>query len=106
MPHKVDPTLRPFHAQIYAAIREAWLEHGIAPSQIELRNAVGCSITTVIQGLTELRKRGYITAEKFAARSVQPTDFNLTISTEPPDPWASLDEVRFFKPPAWEKTRE
>jgi len=95
--HLVDPTLRPFHADVYAAIREAWLEHGFAPSQHELALACMCSSTTVINAIRELRKRGYIHAPKFAMRTVKPTDMERTISVEPLDPWGALVPKKYFK---------
>lgn len=101
MPHVIDATLRPIHAKVYMAVREAWLEHGIAPSQMELQLACQCSGTTVHQAIRELRKRGYVVAPKFAVRAIKPTDFERTISVKPLDPWAPLDEVTFFRPPDW-----
>lgn len=93
MPHEVHPTLSPYHARIYEAIREAHWFFGEAPSQAELTRACLCSGTTVQQAIKELRKRGLITAEKFTARSLKPTDLTRTISTEPLDPWAGLADT-------------
>ena len=96
MVHVVDPTLRPLHADIYAAIREAWVDYGRAPSQMEIRDATLCSITTVVQGIKELKRRGYITAPKHMVRSMKPTDLDRTISCEPLPPWAELEPPRKF----------
>jgi DNA-binding transcriptional MocR family regulator len=103
--HLVDPTLRDFHVKVYAAIREVWLTHGISPSQIELRDGVGCSITTVLQAIRELTKRGYITTKKFESRSIQLTDWDRTISNKPLDPWDNLRTTKFFKDPEWGKEK-
>lgn len=93
MAHEVHPTLRPYHARIYEAIREAHWFFGEAPSQQELQHACQCSGTTVQQAIKELRKRGLVTATKFAARSLRPTDLERTVSTEPLDPWAELADT-------------
>lgn len=93
MNHTVDPTLRPFHVDVYEALRQAWLEYGSGPSQYELMLACRCSSTTVINGLRELKKRGLITAPKFGQRTAKPTDLDRTVSREPISPWAELDET-------------
>lgn len=105
MPHVVDPTLKSFDAPIYMAIREHHLYHGGSPSQIELRDACLCSITTVIKALRTLEEKGYITRDFNGPRSIMPTDFDLTLSKEPLDAWAELFERRFFKPREWHKER-
>ncbi|MFA5898340.1 MAG: hypothetical protein WC829_04425 [Hyphomicrobium sp.] len=99
MTHIVDPTLRPIHAKIYAAIMEAWTDYGYAPSHVEIRDACfPCSLTTVQQAIRELKRRGYITAPKFQQRGAKPTDMERTISREPLDPWRELEPpVKFFK---------
>jgi DNA-binding transcriptional MocR family regulator len=88
----IDETLRPFHAKIYQAIREAWTDYGMAPSQHEMMLAAQCSSTTVQQALKELRKRGYIVAPKHGTRAARPTDLHRIIRIEPPDPWAGLQD--------------
>lgn len=98
MPHQVDPTLRDPAVKMYAAIREAWLDYGKSPSQIELRDATGYSITTVVQSLKVLRDKGYIVNPKFGVRSIQLTDWERTLSNKPVDPWAALSETKFWKP--------
>ncbi len=97
MTHVVDPELRPFYIAVYGAILEAWLDHGIAPSQQELCRACQCSGATVINALKELKRKGYIVWPKHQVRSVKPTDLERTISREPPDPWAELVPKKFFK---------
>ena len=96
MPTKIDPTLRPFHAKVYEAIRECWLDYGVSPSQIELSRACMCSTTTVIQAIRELKKRGYITAQKSRARSLKPVDIDLQILIKAPDPWGDLNPPKKF----------
>lgn len=99
MPTKIDPTLRPFHAKVYEAIRECWLDYGVCPSQVELSRAVMCSTTTVIQAIRELKRRGYITAQKSRARSLKPVDIDLQVLVRKPDPWADLTPPKkFWKP--------
>lgn len=87
----VDETLRPMHAKVYAAIREAWTDFGFAPSQYEMMLAAQCSSTTVQQALKELRARGYIVAPKFGVRGAKPTDLRRVIRITKPDPWEELD---------------
>lgn len=101
MPHEVDETLRPLHADIYEALREAWYWFGAAPSQHELQLACRCSSTTVQQAFRELRKRGLILAPKFGVREAKPTDMDRTVSCAPLDPWADIDRdgPRFWKLP-------
>lgn len=98
MPHVVDKTLRDPHIKVYAAIREAWLDYGKSPSKIELRDATRYSITTVLKAVRDLKNKGYITAPKFKVRSLQPTDFDRTLSNTEPDPWDTLVTVKFWKP--------
>ena len=99
MTHVVDPELRPIWVQVYAALREFWLLNGQGPSKDELMRACKCSMTSVIQAVNELRRKGYVTAPKFSVRSVKPTDLDRTISREAPDPWAELEEpaTKFWK---------
>lgn len=102
MAHEIHPTLRPLHAEVYEAIREAWYWFGEAPSQYELQRACKCSSTSIQNAFRELRKRGLIVAPKFGTRAVKPTDINRTVSREPPDPWAEL--ARADGPTYWKKT--
>jgi DNA-binding transcriptional MocR family regulator len=100
MTHVTDPTLRPTWVTVYAALREYWLLTGQGPSKDELMRAAKVSMTTVIQAVNELRRRGYVTAPKHQIRSVRPTDLERIITNRPPDPWAELDEgteSRFWK---------
>lgn len=101
MTHVVDPTLRNTWVTVYAALREYWLIAGQGPSKDELMRACKVSMTTVIQAVNELRRRGYVHAPKHQTRAVKPTDLDRTISNQPPDPWAELEEpaVRFWKVP-------
>lgn len=87
MPIVVDPSLTPAYIEVYNAIREAILRHKIAPSQTELRRALGCSSTTVVNALRELKKRGYIEQQKFAVRGLSLVDHDLKLSRKPVDPW-------------------
>lgn len=105
MSHEVHPTLSPYHADIYEALREAWFWFGAAPSQYELQTACRCSSTTVQQAFRELRKRGLILAPKFSTRSAKPTDMSRTISTAPRDPWGELstDKPKFWVLPEDQK---
>lgn len=100
MAHEIDPTLRPLHAEVYEAIREAWYWFGEAPSQAELQRACQCSSTSIQNAFRELRKRGLIVAPKFGSRVAKPTDIDRTVSVAPLDPWAELarpDIPRFWK---------
>ncbi len=101
MVHVVDPELRPIWVKVYAALVEYWQLSGQGPSKDELMRACKCSMTSVIQAVNELRRKGYVTAPKFGVRSVKPTDLERSISREPPDPWAELDE----EPQTFWKTR-
>lgn len=92
MPHVVDPELRNTWVTVYAALREYWMLSGQGPSKDELMRAAKVSMTTVIQAINELRRKGYVHAPKFAVRSCKPTDMNRTISNRPLDPWAELDD--------------
>lgn len=96
MPTKLDPTIRKFHLAVYEAIRECWIDYGVSPSQVELSHACLCSTTTVIQAIRELKKRGYITAQKSRARSLKPVDIDLRLIREPPDPWGELQPVKRY----------
>lgn len=93
-----DPTLRRHHARVYAAIREALLDYGESPSMSELQHACLISSTTVIQAVRELRKRGYITHQKFKPRSLGLTDIDREIRHEEPDPWNFDPPERFWQP--------
>lgn len=99
MPTIIDPTLRPFHAAVYAAIREAWVDYGEAPSQHQLSLAVQCSSTTVHQALAELRRRGYIIQPKHSRKMVKPTDIDREILIKEPDPWDDLNEPKKYWTP-------
>lgn len=96
--HTTDPTLRPPHVKIYAAIAEYWREYGRSPSQMELRDATLYSITTVVAVLKDLKRKGFITNTKFGTRSIQLTDWERTLGSKEMDPWESLSQVKFFKP--------
>lgn len=99
MTHHIDPTLKSTHVKVYAALREAWVDYGWAPSQIEIRDACLLSVDTVRQALKELKRRGYITMPKHQVRSARPTDLERTIGNAPPDPWAELEPPKkFFRP--------
>lgn len=99
----VDPELRDPAIAIYAALVEYWREYGKAPSKVELRTATGYSLTTITEASDDLRKRGYIVAPKFAARSMRPTDWDRKLANKPPDPWAPLAETKFWPEKDWSK---
>ena len=90
MTHVVDPSLRDPHVKIYSAILEAWTDHGRSPSHVELRDATWYSLTTINKIVSDLKKKGYITAPKFQVRSLKPTDLSRTLSAEPLPPWNDL----------------
>lgn len=97
MAHVVDPELRPLQVDVYMAIREAWLDYGMGPTQRELSLAVGCSDTSVVYALRALRRKGYITAPRFQVRASKPTDLERTLAWKD-DPWDDLAPVeKFFK---------
>lgn len=84
----VDETLSPLHAEIYRALRQAWLLYGVGPSQTELAVAVGrCSLQSIRNATRELKKRGYVTGQKFGVRALKPTDMNRIVYCRKPDPW-------------------
>jgi biotin operon repressor len=87
MPIVVDPKLTPAYIAVYHAIREGIIEHGISPSQSELRRALGCSTTTIINAVRELKKKGHITGEKFVARGIRLVDPERKLSRVPLAPW-------------------
>ena len=96
----IDESLTPLQVKIYGAIREAWVDWGMSPSQVEIRNATLCSITTVMQALKILRAKGYISQVKFQARSLRPTDPDRVIANHPVYPWEELVPAqKFFLPP-------
>lgn len=98
----IDPTLRPSYVWVYEAIRQAITEHGISPSKNELQKAVGCSSTTVINAVRELKKRGHITERKFETRSIRLVDPERRILREPLPPW----EEDLNIPKLWENPTE
>lgn len=98
---KVDPSLRDAAVTVYAAIAEAWNEYGESPTKQELRAATGYSLTTIQQAVETLRKKGYLEAPKFAVRALKLTDWELKLANREPDPWAPLEEVKFWKPKDW-----
>jgi SOS-response transcriptional repressor LexA len=83
----VDPTLRPAYVWVYRAIHEAITEHGISPTKGEITRAVGCSSTTVINAVRELKARGFITETKYEARSIRLVDPEVMVRREPLPPW-------------------
>lgn len=98
MPVIVEPKLRPAYIATYNAIREAITVHGVSPSLRELMAGLGVSQTTVIAAIKELKKRGHITQEKFAARSIRLVDPERILSKTPVDPWdEDLDTPRIWK---------
>lgn len=98
MTHVTDPELKPAAIHVYAALREALDDYDISPSKAELARACNVSVTTVMQSVAALRRKGYIHAPKHQIRALRPTDPERTISREPPDPWAELAEPRkYFK---------
>lgn len=96
MPHVIDPELRPLHVDVYMALRESWRDYGFGASQAEISKACRCSATSVNNALRVLRKKGYITGDRFRARSIRPTDLERTIARER-DPWGGLADRKYFK---------
>lgn len=100
MPVVVDPKLTPAYIAVYHAIREGIVEHGICPSQTELRKALGCSTTTIINAVRELKKNGHIKGEKFAARGIKLVDPDRKLSRTPLAPWEEdLDTPNIWASP-------
>lgn len=97
MPVVIDKTLRPVHIKVYAALREALIEHGICPSKVELRDATLLSITTVIKVINDLRRKGYIQAPKHGVRALRLTDMDRILALEEPDPWAELKPKKYWR---------
>lgn len=98
MPHKVDPALKPVEIKVYHAVREAWRDYGVGPTRRELTYACNCAPGTAAAALRVLRRAGYLVDKPFTPRSIRPVDIDLTLSREPLDPWATLDDVKFWKP--------
>lgn len=98
MPVIVDKTLTPAYIAVYNAIREGIVEHDLCPSQTELRKAIGCSSTTIVNAVRELKARGYITQEKFVTRGISLVDPNIRLSRKEIDPWEEdLDTPRIWR---------
>jgi SOS-response transcriptional repressor LexA len=57
--------------RIAAFIREYTLEHGWAPSQREITEALGCSLNTTNLGLARLAEEGIIDMEPGVPRAVR-----------------------------------
>ena len=98
----VDPTLRESYVWVYTAIHQAITEHGIAPSKGEIARAVGCSATTVVNAVRELKKRNLITETKFETRSIRLVDPEVMVRREPLPPW----EEDLNIPKLWETPTE
>lgn len=94
MPDVVDTDITPTWLDIYEFIRAHWRKHGYAPSQSEIMREIGCSSASVQNAFRVLRKHGHITYQKSVPRSIKPVDINRRLWRTPPDPWASLDEIR------------
>jgi len=96
MTQVVDTDLTPVQARIYEAIRQCWQVYQMAPSQYELQRAVGCSSTSVQNAMRILKRKGYLSATKFAIRGARPTDMERTVLNAPPDPFAAFDDPERF----------
>lgn len=86
----IDTTLRLLHVEIYNAIREAWTEHMLSPSLVELRAATHYSLTSISKAIKDLKRKGYIKAVPYQARSTRPTDPERWLANEKPKPWDEL----------------
>ena len=106
MPTILDPALRPFHIDVYNAIREAWTDYGSSPSKDELARACRCSSTTVHQAINSLCAKGHLIAPRFAARALKPVDIDRVLIREPIDPWATLVPPSKFWSGVKENTRK
>lgn len=92
MPHVVDPGLTKAWCEVYEAMRQAWTDFGVGPSQSELCKATGYSAMTIRDAFRNLRANGHIVAPKYGARTAKPVDLERTISISEelaPKPWDS-----------------
>lgn len=83
----VDTDLPPAYVNVYNALREAILNHGICPSQKELYRATGYTIETIRRAYATLHRKGYIQRGFYKARSVTLPDPSLVLSLKPLAPW-------------------
>lgn len=98
MPLLIDKTLTDNTVIVYAAILQAHRDFGESPSYMQLQHACHISAPTVRKAITELKKRGLVTAPKFQVRSIKPTDPERTLSNHEPKPWEALVKPkRYFK---------
>lgn len=93
----VDEHITELWCQVYEAIRQAWIHHGMAPSQHEIAKVCRCSIHSVQNALKALRKHGHITQQKFETRSAKPVDLDRKLYRYEPDPWANLEETKVWQ---------
>jgi hypothetical protein len=87
MPTVADPELRESYIDIYEAIRQAWLQHDIGPTLVEISYATGYSLQTVRMARRVLNKRGHVTHQPYKERSTRPTDLSRKLSLKPVAPW-------------------
>lgn len=87
MPTVVDPKLTPAQILIYDALRDGIVNHGICPSQGEIRKALQCSTTTIMNAFRVLEQKGHITRERYAARAISLVDPERRLSKYPVAPW-------------------
>jgi len=87
MPTIVDPKLTPAQILIYDAIREGITRHNLCPSQGEIRRALQCSTTTIMNALRVLENKGHITRERFSPRGIQLVDPERKLAKYPVAPW-------------------
>jgi DNA-binding GntR family transcriptional regulator len=97
MPYKTDSEMTELWCKIYEAVRQAWLDHGIAPSQTELMRACDCSNNSIQNAFKNLRKNGHVDYEKHATRSIKPTDIRMKLYRYDPNPWDTLNETKIWK---------
>lgn len=96
--HVIDESLSDHTIEVYAAILQAHTDFGESPSYVEIQHACRISAPTVRKAIRDLKAKGLITAPKFQARSIKPTDLSRTLSNREPSPWADLVPAKkYFK---------
>ena len=93
----VDEEITELWCEIYEAIRQAWLDYGMAPTQKELMDACSCSVHSVTNAFKNLERRGHVTYKPFQPRSVKPTDLNRHLFRYKLAPWETMDETKIWK---------
>ncbi len=96
----VDTELNKIAADAYNSTREYVLLTGKSPSKQELARSCKCSLVSIYKAEKLLKRKGYMTGEKGAARTLVPTDLDRILSHEEVDPWLDLDDFE-TKPRFW-----